>query len=90
MTFFSDAQVIVNCIHMKSTVANIDPIIQDRKMLLDDLPNSSVHHVRRDMNCNALSLVALPNRLDCNDWLVPPLVEYLCNTVVMPFGNFPR
>lgn len=65
--FFSDAQVVVNCVLGNSRVATIAPIIDDCTMLLEELPCSSIHFVNRDRNCNAHSLVSIANKLGCND-----------------------
>lgn len=65
----SDAAEVVNCINRKSSLAAIDPIIQDCWDIMNLLGEALVVHIRRNANSAAHGMVGVTKLLGSRTWV---------------------
>jgi ribonuclease HI len=78
----SDAATVVNCINSNKSIAVIEIVIQDCKLLIEQLDRVVVTHVRRHLNSVAHGLAKFSNVVGTKLWMgvVPnSLPAALCN-----------
>ncbi|KAK2447871.1 putative mitochondrial protein [Trifolium repens] len=83
----SDAAIVVNCFNSNNSVAVIDLVIQDCKLLIEQLDRVVVTHVRRHLNVVAHGLVGFSNVVGTKTWMgfVPNSTSVaLCNLADVP------
>lgn len=80
MIIYSNAAVVVDCINQRSSRASIDHIAQDCRELLQQIPGSSIQHIRRSLNSDAHCPVCLARDITWSNY------EQLCSLV--PRCNF--
>jgi ribonuclease HI len=82
IVIFSDAATVVNCINSNVSVAVIELVIQDCKLLMEQLDRVVVTHVRRHLNSVAHGLASFSRNVGTKRWMgvVPnSLSAALCN-----------
>jgi ribonuclease HI len=85
IVIISDAATVVNCINTNSVVAVIDLVIQDCKLLIEQLDRVVVTHVRRHLNHVAHGLAGFSRNVGTKMWMgvVPnSLSAALCNSAM--------
>ncbi|XP_045789329.1 uncharacterized protein LOC123884299 [Trifolium pratense] len=78
----SDAATVVNCINSNQSIAVIEIVIQDCKLLIEQLDSVVVTHVRRHLNSVAHGLAKFSNVVGTKTWMgvVPnSLAAAVCN-----------